>query len=124
MGCDIWIDSVMCQEYLWYRDMLLFVVLDYFQKLEVFLKKVVVFMDNGFSKIDFLLDEFILSYGFDYILYKVFDNDIVYNVLIFYVVFGLFVEEVGLQCGYWIMMMNGDYIIKKVELELLQGSIC
>ena len=51
-GRDIWIDSVMRQEYLWYRDMPSPAAPDYFQKPEAFLKKAVAFMDNGFSKID------------------------------------------------------------------------
>ncbi len=80
-------------------------------------------MDNGFSKIDSLLDEPIPSYGFDYTLYKVLDNDTAYNALISYVVPGSPAEEAGLQRGHWIMMMNGDYITKKVESELLQGEV-
>lgn len=121
-GRDIWIDSVMRQEYLWYRDMPSPAAPDYFQKPEAFLKKAVASMDNGFSKIDSLLDEPIPSYGFDYTLYKVLDNDTAYNALISYVVPGSPAEEAGLQRGHWIMMMNGDYITKKVESELLQGS--
>lgn len=62
-GRDIWIDSVMRQEYLWYRDMPSPAAPDYFQKPEAFLKKAVASMDNGFSKIDSLLDEPIPSYG-------------------------------------------------------------
>lgn len=38
-GRDIWIDSVMRQEYLWYRDMPSPAAPDYFQKPEAFLKK-------------------------------------------------------------------------------------
>ena len=49
-GRDIWIDSVMRQEYLWYRDMPSPAAPDYFQKPEAFLKKAVASMDNGFSK--------------------------------------------------------------------------
>ena len=79
-GRDIWIDSVMRQEYLWYKDMPSPAAPDYFQEPAEFLKKAVASMDKGFSNIDSLLDEPIPSYGFDYSLYKVLDNDITKKV--------------------------------------------
>ena len=118
-GRDIWIDSVMRQEYLWYRDMPSPAAPDYFQKPEAFLKKAVASMDKGFSKIDSLLDEPIPSYGFNYSLYKVLDNDTAYNALISYVVPGSPAEEAGLKRGHWIMMLDGDYITKKVYKEVV-----
>lgn len=56
-GRDIWIDSVMRQEYLWYKDMPSPAAPDYFQEPAEFLKKAVASMDKGFSNIDSLLEE-------------------------------------------------------------------
>lgn len=122
-GRDLWIDSVMRQEYLWYKDMPSPVVSDYFQEPESFLKKAVSSMDDGFSKIDSLLDKPVPSYGFRYTLYKVLDNDTAYNALVSYVVPGSPAEEAGLERGNWIMMMDGDYITRKVEQKLKQGGV-
>ena len=122
-GRDIWIDSVMRQVFLWYKDMPSPAAPDYFQEPAEFLKKAVASMDKGFSNIDSLLDEPIPSYGFDYSLYKVLDNDTAYNALISYIVPGSPAEEAGLKRGHWIMMLDGDYITKKVEPELQQGGV-
>lgn len=121
-GRDLWIDSVMKQEYLWYKDMPSIAPGQYFLEPDAFLEKVRSPQDKGFSTIDTLDNTPVLTYGFDYMLYKVLDNDTAYNALITYVVPGSPAAGAGLERGHWIMMVDNDYITRRNEEVLNEGT--
>lgn len=121
-GRDLWIDSVMRQEYLWYKDMPSIAPGQYFLEPDAFLEKVRSPQDKGFSTIDTLDDAPVLTYGFDYLLYKVLDNDTAYNALITYVIPGSPAAGAGLERGHWIMMVDNDYITRRNEEVLTEGE--
>lgn len=122
IGRDLWIDSLMRQEYLWYEDMPSTKDLNYFIEPEEFFKKVLSPKDKGYSTIDTLDNEPVLNYGFNYTLYKLADNDTVYNALITYVIPGSPAADAGLERGHWLMMMDKDYITKRNEEALIMGN--
>lgn len=121
-GRDLWIDSVMRQDYLWYEDMPSIAPGDYFLEPDAFLEKVRSPKDKGFSTIDTLDNEAVLTYGFDYMLYKVLANDTAYNALVTYVIPGSPAAGAGLERGNWIMMVDDDYITRRNEEILTQGA--
>lgn len=121
-GRDLWVDSVMRQDYLWYKDMPSILPGQYFLEPDAFLEKVRSPRDKGFSTIDTLDNEPVLTYGFDYMLYKVLDNDTAYNALITYVLPGSPAAGAGLERGNWIMMADGDYITRRNEDVLNEGA--
>lgn len=122
IGLDLWIDSVMRQEYLWQEDMPSSKDLNYFLEPESFFKKLLSSRDKNYSSVDTLDNELALSYGFNYTLYKLANNDTVYNALITYVVPDSPANVAGLKRGDWLMMMDNDYITKRNEESLTTGS--
>lgn len=121
-GRDLWMDSVMRQEYLWYKDMPSIAPGEYFREPDEFLKKVRSPQDKDFSTIDTLDNAPVLTYGFDYMLYKVLDNDTAYNALVTYVIPGSPAAVAGLERGNWIMMVDDDYITRRNEEVLTEGG--
>lgn len=120
-GCDLWMDSVMREDYLWWEEMPGFDDLNYFLSPQEFLDKVRSDKDNGYSKVDTLRTTPEPTYGFDYALSRVPDNDTAYYAQITYVIPHSPAEEAGLERGGWIMSVEGDYITLKRE-PLLKGG--
>lgn len=121
-GRDLWIDSLMRQDYLWYEDIPASKNLNYFQEPETFLKSLLSPNDKSFSTIDTLDNTPVPSYGFDYTLYKLATSDTVYNALISYVIPNSPAAEAGMERGEWIMLIDGDSITKKTETLLADGG--
>jgi len=121
-GRDLWIDSIMREEYLWFEDIPDSKDLNYFLAPDAFLKKIISPLDKGYSSVDTLYATPIPSYGFDYTMYSIADNDTAYNALITYVIPGSPADEGGLKRGEWIMMINDDYLTKKTEKLLTEGE--
>lgn len=118
---DIWIDSVMRQEYLWYKDMPSVTPNQYFLPPGEFLKKLIYTpLDKNYSYIDTLNKVQLPKYGFSYTLFKNVDIDTLYNALITNVVPSSPASDAHLSRGEWIMKVNGRHITKKNEKELLQ----
>lgn len=122
IGRDLWIDSVMRQEYLWHEDIPASNELNYFLQPEEFFKKLLSSKDKDFSGIDTLDSAPVLSYGFNCTLYKLVDNDTAYNALVTYVLPESPAANAGLQRGDWLTMMNNDYITKRNEKDLIDGA--
>ncbi|MBQ8673549.1 MAG: peptidase S41 [Bacteroides sp.] len=120
-GRDLWIDSIMREEYLWSEEMPTFNELNYFQAPATFLKKAISTKDKNYSSIDTLSGTLLSGYGFDYALYRVAGNDTAYNALITYVVPDSPASEAGLQRGEWIMQVDDNYITRKKESLLTDG---
>lgn len=121
-GRDLWIDSVMREDYLWYEEIPSFDDLNYFLEPQSFLDAAKSEKDNGISSVDTLLTASTPSYGFDYSLSQVPDNDTAYYAMVTYVVPESPAAEAGLKRGEWIMMVNNDYITKKNETILTEGE--
>ncbi|GAA6433335.1 S41 family peptidase [Bacteroides intestinalis] len=121
-GRDLWIDSVMREEYLWFEDIPNTKDLNYFLEPDAFLKKIISPLDKGYSSVDTLYATPLPSYGFDYTLYSIVGNDTAFNALITYVIPGSPAAEVGLKRGEWIMKVNDDFITKKTEELLKEGE--
>ena len=107
-GRDLWIDSVMREEYLWFEDIPNTKDLNYFLEPDAFLKKIISPLDKGYSSVD--------------TLYSIVGNDTAFNALITYVIPGSPAAEVGLKRGEWIMKVNDDFITKKTEELLKEGE--
>lgn len=121
-GRDLWIDSIMREEYLWFEDIPNSKDLNYFLDPEAFLEKIKSPLDKGYSSVDTLSATPPPSYGFDYSLYNITDNDTAYNALITYVIPNSPAAEIGLKRGEWIMKINDDFITKKTEKLLNEGE--
>ena len=121
-GRDLWIDSIMREEYLWFEDIPNSKDLNYFLSPEAFLEKIKSPLDKGYSSVDTLYGTPPPSYGFDYNLYRVADNDTAYLALITYVIPESPASEIGLKRGEWIMQINDDFITKKTEKLLTEGE--
>lgn len=121
-GRDLWIDSLMRQDYLWYEDIPASKNLNYFQEPEAFLKSLLSSNDKGYSTIDTLDNTPASGYGFDYTLYRLATSDTVYNALISYVIPNSPAAEAGMERGEWIMLIDGDSITKKTETLLADGG--
>ena len=121
-GRDLWMDSVMREVYLWYEDIPASKKLNYFQEPGTFLKSLLSSKDKGFSKVDTIDNTPVLSYGFDYTLYKVATSDTTYNALVSYVIPDSPAAAAGLERGEWIMLIDGDSITKKTEMWLTEGE--
>ena len=119
---DMWIDSLMREEYLWYKDIPSSESLNYFSEPATFLNSLLSSLDDGYSRIDSLYDVPETGYGFDYTLYSIADNDTAYNALVTYIMPGSPAEEAGLKRGEWIMMVDNEYITKKNETILTEGT--
>lgn len=119
---DMWIDSLMREEYLWYKDIPSSENLNYFSEPATFLNSLLSSLDDGYSRIDSLYDVPETGYGFDYALYSIADNDTAYNALVTYIIPGSPAEEAGLKRGEWIMMVDNEYITKKNETILTEGT--
>lgn len=121
-GRDLWIDSLMREEYLWYKDIPASKTLNYFLAPSAFLDKIKSPLDKGYSSVDTLYASPAPSYGFDYALYRIADNDTAYNAMITYVIPGSPADQARLKRGEWIMMINNDYITRKTEDLLTEGE--
>lgn len=121
-GRDLWIDSVMREDYLWFEEMPSFNELNYFIAPQAFLDKVKSSKDNGFSKVDSIYQTAPAGYGFSYSLSKVPDNDTAYYAMITYVEPESPAYEAGLQRGDWIMSVDDDFITRKCEKILQEGE--
>lgn len=120
-GRDLWIDSVMREDYLWYDEIPAFDDLNYFQSPQEFLNQIKSDKDE-FSTVDTLSTVPVPSYGFDYSLSQVPDNDTAYYAQVTYVIPDSPASEAGLERGDWIMMVDNDYITKKNEDVLKEGG--
>lgn len=121
-GRDLWIDSVMREEYLWFEEMPSFNELNYFIAPQAFLDKVKSSKDKGFSKVDSIYRTAPVSYGFSYSLSRVPENDTAYYAMITYVEPQSPAAEAGLKRGEWIMSVNDDFITRKREKVLQEGE--
>lgn len=120
-GRDLWIDSVMREDYLWYDEIPAFDDLNYFQSPQEFLNQIKSDKDE-FSTVDTLSTVPVPSYGFDYSLSQAPDNDTAYYAQVTYVIPDSPASEAGLERGDWIMMVDNDYITKKNEDVLKEGG--
>lgn len=121
-GRDLWIDSLMRQEYLWYEDIPASKTLNYFLAPSAFLDKIKSPLDKGYSSVDTLYAPLTPGYGFDYSLYRIADNDTAFNAMITYVIPGSPADRAQLRRGEWIMMIDNDYITRKTEDLLTEGG--
>lgn len=121
-GCNLWIDSIMREDYLWWQEMPAFNDLNYFLSAEEFLNAVRSPNDNNYSRVDTLYATPAPTYGFDYSLSRIPENDTAYCALITYVIPHSPAAEAGLQRGEWIMLVDGDYITLKRESVLSNGG--
>lgn len=121
-GRDLWIDSVMREDYLWYEEIPSFDELNYFIKPQAFLEKVRSSKDKGFSKVDSILQTPLPCYGFSYSLSRVPENDTAYYAMITDVIPTSPADEAGLKRGEWIMKVNDDFITRKREMVLQEGE--
>lgn len=121
-GRDLWIDSVMREDYLWYEEIPAFNDLNYFIAPQSFLDAVKSSKDNDISTVDTLINTPIPAYGFDYSLSQIPDNDTAYYAMVTYVMPESPAAEAGLQRGEWIMMVDNDYITKNNETILTEGD--
>lgn len=120
---DIWIDSVMRQEYLWYKEMPSIVPNKYFLAPDKFLKEVMyTTLDKNYSYIDTLNKVQSPEYGFNYTLIKNVDIDTLYNALITNVYPHSPASVAGLNRGEWIVKVDDKFITKKNEKELFQSG--
>ena len=62
------------------------------------------------------------TFSFGYTLYSIADNDTAYNALVTYIMPGSPAEDAGLKRGEWIMMVDNEYITKKNETILTEGT--
>ncbi len=121
-GRAMWIDSVMREDYLWYKEIPSFDDLNYFLEPQSFLDAAKSEKDNGISTTDTLYATPVPGYGFDYSLSQVPDNDTAYYAMVTYVIPGSPAAEAGLERGEWIMTVDNDYITKKNETLLAEGG--
>lgn len=121
-GSDLWIDSIMREEYLWYETIPAFEELNYFQVPATFLKSLLASDDKNFSVVDSLSPVISPTYGFEYTLNKLISSDTIYYALITNVLPQSPASEAGLQRGEWITAIDNFYITKKNEKELLGGT--
>lgn len=119
---DEWITSVMRENYLWYQDIPQDENLNFFISPDAFLKTIVSKEDYSSSFIDTLRQTPAPSYGFDYSLYRVVNNDTAYNALITYILPDSPASRAGLKRGDYIMKVNDEYITKKSETKLLNNG--
>lgn len=121
-GRDLWIDSIMREDYLWYEEIPSFDELNYFLKPQAFLDKVRSSKDKGFSKVDSIYQTPLPGYGFSYSLSRVPENDTAYYAMITDVMPTSPAAEAGLQRGEWIMKVDDDFITRKREDVLKEGE--
>lgn len=121
-GRALWIDSIMREEYLWAEEIPGEEELNYFLEPDAFLTKIISPLDKGYSTVDTLYATPLPSYGFDYTLYGIADNDTAYNALVTYVLPHSPAAEAGLQRGEWIMKINDDFITENTEKSLSEGG--
>lgn len=121
-GRDLWIDSAMRQDYLWYEDLPPSKKVNFFEEPTAFLKSLLSPRDKGYSTVDTLDNTPVLSYGFDYTLFKLATSDTVFNALVTYVIPQSPAAQAGMQRGEWIMLVDGDSITKNTEKRLIDGG--
>ena len=119
-GRDLWIDSVMREDYLWYEEIPSSESLNYFQEPEQFLSSLLSASDH-YSSVDTIYASLPPAYGFDYSLYAT-EEDTVYNALVTYVIPGSPAEEAGLRRGDWIMQVDTIRLMRDNSEELLSAG--
>lgn len=129
-GRDLWIDSIMREDYLWYADLPTFNDLNYFQDPETFLNNMLPSYDN-FSTVDTLYTVPLPSYGMNCTFYSIANRDTVvevterdtlYAAQITYIATGSPAEQAGLKRGEWILTIDGDSINDDRQSLLTDGS--
>ncbi len=118
---DLWIDSVMRVNYLWYDQITSSKKLNYFQEPATFLKSLIPSFDK-YSHVDSLYTPIEPSFGFDYSLYRVSGSDSTYNALVTYVSPNSPASDAGLERGNWIMLIEGDSLTKNNQGLLDEGE--
>lgn len=119
---DQWITHTMRENYLWYADIPAEKELNLFLSPDAFLKTILSPEDKGSSYIDTLRQSPAPSYGFDYSLYRVLNNDTAYHALITYILPDSPAAKAGLKRGEWIMQINDELLTKKSESRLLKSG--
>lgn len=120
---DTWIDSVMHQEYLWYKEIPTVTPNKYFLAPAQFLKEIIyTTLDKNYSYIDTLNKVQLPDYGFDYTLIKNSKTDTLYEALITNVLPGSPASDAKLKRGEWIIKVDDKLITKKNESKLLQSG--
>ena len=120
---DTWIDSIMRQDYLWYKDIPNSKELNYFSRPDKFLQTIISRThDNKYSHVDTIREIPEPSYGFDYTLYRNAHNDTLFNILVTYVQPNSPADRAGLKRGQWIAEINDSTITRKNEPLFLQSG--
>ena len=118
---DTWIDSIMRQDYIWYKEIPAYDRLNQFVPPAEYLNKLLSANDQNYSFADSVKETPTPSFGFDYALVRKTDNDTAFNALITYIIPESPAAKAGIKRGEWIMNVNNRLISKKTEKELLQG---
>lgn len=126
-AADKWIESVLRQDYYWYEEMPT-TKQNYFTAPDKFFKSLLSKSDS-YSTIDVsgrettrTLQQTEYSFGFDFELYKIPNNDTAYFVRVLYVASDSPAAEIDLNRGDWIYKMNNEFITAKNGDTLLGGS--
>ncbi|MBC8595105.1 hypothetical protein H8744_17995 [Oscillospiraceae bacterium N12] len=121
---DLWIDSVMKQEYLWYKEMPSVPLGGkYFEAPGTFLKSLLYAeKDKSYSYIDTIRNTPVPSYGFNYTTHRSANADTLYEALVTYVLPHSPASIAGLERGDWIVKVNDELITKKNEKELFESG--
>lgn len=114
---DVWIDSVMRINYLYYNEIPKSNRLNYFKSPATFLSSLLSSSDS-YSFADSILDEPLATYGFDYSL-TLNKESTAYDALITYVIPSSPADNAGLKRGEWIMKIDTTYITKSNASTLL-----
>lgn len=119
---DIWIDSLMHEDYLWYADIPFNAKQNYFAAPGIFLKTLLSSKDRNFSHVDTLGEVITPSYGYNYSLHRVVGNDTAYCALVTYVLPNSPAATAKLERGECIMKVNGNVLTTKHEKLLKSGD--
>ena len=121
---DEWIDSIMRKNYLWYSTIPEGKYLNYFSTPTTFIQSLLYkAQDNLYSYVDTFTLAPIPSYGFEYSLQSVANNDTAYYALINYVLANSPASDAGLIRGDYIMKVNDEYITRSNQTSLLNSGL-
>ena len=122
-GKDIWIDSVMRQNYLWNYTIPESKYLNFFTAPTTFLQSILYKAeDNSLSKVDTFYKTPPPSYGFNYILQKSASNDTAYYALVSYTLPNSPASDAGLKRGDWITQVNNQILVQNNAAKLLSSG--
>lgn len=122
-GRDIWIDSVMRQNYLWYYNIPESKYLNFFTAPSTFLQSILYRAeDNLYSKVDTVYSIPPASYGFNYTLQRSASNDTAYYALVTYVLPDSPASDAELQRGDWIVEVNNNILTQSNASTLLSSG--